>query len=83
MRLLYGLYSLVKVQFANVEDVYLTLLDENLTPDDARVLFEAMEEAAGRVKAQVYACSRTKHRIGLPAAVIHQEDLSKQSFAAS
>ncbi|PWB51364.1 MAG: hypothetical protein C3F13_13025 [Anaerolineales bacterium] len=54
-RILYGLYTLVKVHFAKEEEVYLPLLDENLTPDDARDLFEAMEEAAAEAKARVLA----------------------------
>jgi iron-sulfur cluster repair protein YtfE (RIC family) len=52
-RVLYGLYTLVKVHFAKEEEVYLPLLDKNLTSDDARELFEAMEIAAGEAKARV------------------------------
>ncbi len=52
-RLLFGLHTLVKVHFAKEEEVYLPLLDENLTPDNARELFEAMEIAAGNAKARV------------------------------
>jgi hemerythrin-like domain-containing protein len=54
-RLLYGLYSLVNVHFAKEEEVYLPLLDENLTPGEARELFESMEEAAKLAKARVVA----------------------------
>ena len=54
-RLLYGLYTLVKVHFAKEEEVYLPLLDEKLTPEEAREMFEAMEAAAGEAKAHVHA----------------------------
>ena len=49
-RILYGLYTLVKVHFAKEEEVYLPILDARLTPDDARRLFENMEEAAHQAK---------------------------------
>ena len=52
---LYGLYTLVKVHFAKEEEVYLPLLDDNLTPEEAHEMFEAMEAAAGEAKAHVYA----------------------------
>jgi len=52
-RVLYGLYTLVKVHFAKEEEVYLPLLDANLTADEARDMFEAMEAAAGEAKAEV------------------------------
>jgi len=54
-RVLYGLYTLVKVHFAKEEEVYLPLLDANLTADEAKDLFEAMEEAAGEAKARIVA----------------------------
>ncbi len=54
-RLLYGLYTLVKVHFAKEEEVYLPLLDERLTQAEAQEMFEAMEKAAGEAKAQVHA----------------------------
>ena len=54
-RVLYGLYTLVKVHFAKEEEVYLPLLDANLTADEAKDLFEAMEEAAGEAKALIVA----------------------------
>jgi iron-sulfur cluster repair protein YtfE (RIC family) len=50
-RVLYGLYTLVKVHFAKEEEVYLPLLDAKLTSEEARQMFEAMEVAAGEVKA--------------------------------
>lgn len=50
-RVLYGLYTLVKVHFAKEEEVYLPLLDARLTADDAHAMFEAMEHAAHEAKA--------------------------------
>jgi len=49
-RVLYGLYALVKVHFAKEEEIFLPLLDKRLTPDDARQMFEAMEQAAHEAK---------------------------------
>lgn len=49
-RLLYGLYALVKVHFAKEEEVYLPILEERLSPDQAQEMFEAMERAAGEAK---------------------------------
>jgi iron-sulfur cluster repair protein YtfE (RIC family) len=49
-RVLYGLYTLVKVHFAKEEEVYLPILDARLTPDEARHLFEDMEQAAHLAK---------------------------------
>ena len=49
-RVLYGLYTLVKVHFAKEEEVYLPILDVRLTPDEARRLFEDMEQAAHQAK---------------------------------
>jgi iron-sulfur cluster repair protein YtfE (RIC family) len=49
-RVLYGLYALVKVHFAKEEDVYLPILDERLSPEQASDMFEAMEAAAGQAK---------------------------------
>lgn len=50
-RVLYGLHTLVNVHFNKEEEVYLPLLDESLTADEAKELFERMEEAAGEAKA--------------------------------
>ena len=44
-RILYGLYALVHVHFAKEEEIYLPLLDERLTADEAHELFEEMEAA--------------------------------------
>lgn len=49
-RVLYGVYALVKVHFAKEEEVYLPILDERLSPESAREMFEAMEEAAHKAK---------------------------------
>ncbi|MGB8984468.1 MAG: hemerythrin domain-containing protein [Anaerolineales bacterium] len=54
-RVLYGVYALVKVHFAKEEEVYLPILDERLSPDEAREMFEAMEKAAGQAKQAVQA----------------------------
>ena len=54
-RVLYGVYALVKVHFAKEEEVYLPILDERLSPEQAREMFEAMEAAAGQAKQTVQA----------------------------
>lgn len=50
-RVLYGLYTLVKVHFAKEEEIYLPLLDSNLSASEARDMFEAMEAIAERARA--------------------------------
>jgi hemerythrin-like domain-containing protein len=45
-RVLYGLYVLVKVHFAKEEEIYLPLLDRNLTANEAQRMFRDMEGAA-------------------------------------
>jgi len=54
-RLLYGLYTLVKVHFAKEEEVYLPLLDANLTSEEAQEMFSAMESAAKKAKENAHA----------------------------
>lgn len=54
-RVLYGLYALVKVHFAKEEEVYLPILEERLSPEEAREMFEAMERAAGQAKSALHA----------------------------
>ena len=49
-RVLYGLYALVKVHFAKEEEVYLPILEERLSAEEAEKMFEAMETAAGHAK---------------------------------
>ncbi len=51
-RILYGLYALVTLHFAKVEEIYLPLLDARLTPAEASRMFEAMEKAAAEAKAR-------------------------------
>ncbi len=48
-RVLYGLYTLVKVHFAKEEEDYLPLLDARLTPDEAEEMFAVMHKAAHAV----------------------------------
>lgn len=45
-RVLYGLYTLVKVHFVKEEEIYLPLLDSNLTAGEVKELYAAMEQAA-------------------------------------
>ncbi len=52
-RMLYGLFALVTVHFAKEEEIYLPLLEQHLTEDSARSLFEALEQAAGEAKQAV------------------------------
>jgi iron-sulfur cluster repair protein YtfE (RIC family) len=52
-RVLYGLYTLVKVHFAKEEEIYLPLLDAKLTAEEAREMFENMEAAAQKAKEQL------------------------------
>ncbi len=52
-RVLYGLYALVKVHFAKEEEVYLPILEERMTPDEATKMFAAMESAASHAKLAV------------------------------
>jgi hypothetical protein len=54
-RVLYGLYALVKVHFAKEEEVYLPILEERLSPEEAKAMFETMENAASRAKHAVHA----------------------------
>ena len=54
-RVLYGLYALVKVHFAKEEEVYLPILEERLSPAEAKEMFKAMERAASQAKHAVRA----------------------------
>jgi hemerythrin-like domain-containing protein len=47
---LYGFYTLLRVHFAKEEEVYLPILDEHLSQNDANALFEQMERAAGEAR---------------------------------
>lgn len=52
-RVLYGLHALVSLHFAKEEEVYLPILDQKLSVEDARELFENLEAAAHKAKAAV------------------------------
>ncbi len=52
-RVLYGLYTVVKVHFAKEEEVYLPILDARLTAEEADRMFEAMERAAQEARSSV------------------------------
>jgi len=52
-RILYGLYTLVKVHFAKEEEIYLPLLDVNLSEADATKMFSTMEAAAHEAKGRL------------------------------
>lgn len=45
-RILYGLYTLVKVHFAEEEEIYLPLLEDRLGEDEATTMFAAMTSSA-------------------------------------
>ncbi len=47
-RVLFGLYTLVKVHFAKEEEVYLPLLGQRLAAAEAGAMFTAMHQAAAR-----------------------------------
>ena len=49
-RVLYGLYTLVKVHFAKEEEIYLPLLDSKLSAEEAHTMFENMEAEAREAK---------------------------------
>lgn len=54
-RVLYGVYALVKVHFAKEEEIYLPILDQQLTPETAQEMFTAMEAAAHEAKHAAHA----------------------------
>jgi hypothetical protein len=49
-RVLYGLYALIMLHFAKEEEIYLPLLDANLTAEEAREMFEKMHAVAQEAK---------------------------------
>ncbi len=53
-RVLYGLYTLVKVHFFKEEEVYLPLLDSQSKPKEAEIMFAAMEQAAHEAKSHLH-----------------------------
>ena len=42
-RVLYGLYTIIGLHFAKEEELYVPLLEQGLSPDEARVMFEKLE----------------------------------------
>jgi hemerythrin-like domain-containing protein len=52
-RILYGLYAIVRLHFAEEEEVFVPVLEEGLSEERAEVVFEAMERAAADVRAGV------------------------------
>jgi iron-sulfur cluster repair protein YtfE (RIC family) len=54
-RVLYGMYALVKVHFAKEEEVYLPILEQRLSAEEAAEMFVALERAAGAAKDALYA----------------------------
>lgn len=53
--LLHGLHAIIVLHFAKEEELYLPILDRNLSPEDAAQLFERMEGAAIRHRSLVTA----------------------------
>lgn len=54
-RVLYGLYTLVKVHMAKEDEMCLPILEARLSADDVHRLCESLEAAAGEARAHVYA----------------------------
>jgi iron-sulfur cluster repair protein YtfE (RIC family) len=52
-RILYGLYALVRLHFAEEEEIFVPVLEEGLSEERAGELFEAMQAAAADVRAGV------------------------------
>ena len=52
-RILYGLYAVVKLHFAKEEEIYLPILDSRLTTEEARTLFESLEQAAAEARREL------------------------------
>jgi iron-sulfur cluster repair protein YtfE (RIC family) len=51
-RVLYGLYALVSLHFAKEEEIYVPILDEKLSVDEAAEIFRRMEAAASEARKQ-------------------------------
>lgn len=49
-RILYGLYALVQLHFNKEEEIYLPLLDAQLSPEEGQALFASMGAVAADVK---------------------------------
>lgn len=54
-RVLYGLYALISVHFAKEEEIYVPLLEEALSPEEADWLFHQLGHAAHRAHAAHHA----------------------------
>ncbi len=52
-RILYGLYALVRLHFAEEEEIFVPALEESLSEERAGEIFEAMEAAAADTRAGV------------------------------
>jgi iron-sulfur cluster repair protein YtfE (RIC family) len=52
-RILYSLYTLLKLHLAKEEEIYLPLLETKLTAEEAHAMFEKMEAAAHEAKARL------------------------------
>ena len=52
-RVLYGLYTIVKLHFAKEEEIYLPLLDAKLTAEEAKEMFEKMGAVVQEIKASL------------------------------
>jgi hemerythrin-like domain-containing protein len=50
-RVLYGLYALVKLHFAEEEEIFVPILEEALDGEAAQEMFERMEAAAAAARA--------------------------------
>lgn len=59
-RLLYGLYALVSVHFAKEEEIYVPLLEEALSPEEAHRMLDEMGHAAHSAQA-----SEASHESGV------------------
>ena len=51
-RVLYGLYTLIKLHLAKEEEVYLPIVDANMSASDAHAMFKAMKTAVKKAKAE-------------------------------
>jgi len=49
-RVLFGLYGIVKLHIEKEEEIYVPVLEQRLSREEATGMFEAMEKAAGRAR---------------------------------
>jgi len=52
-RILYGLHAILRLHFAEEEEIYLPLIDQGLSREEAAEMFEAMEAAERDIKQSV------------------------------